>query len=812
MKVSLEWLSDYVKLPPELTPEEIQYSLTMATVEVEQVTDLAESLAHVVVAQVQRVEKHPKAELLWVAECDVGSGKSVELVSAASNMRPGQLVAVALPGAVVLNRGGDERMAVEERKIRGVASFGMICGAVETDLEQLFPPTAELDVLELSELDVEPGRALAEAIGFDDFILEIDNKSLTNRPDLLGHRGIARELSAIYSLPFEPLPRFEPPAVSGGLAVEIRDPGRCRRYTATRIEQLTSSKSPLWLRSRLARVGQRPINLPVDLTNYVMLALGQPSHAFETQRLDGAIRVRFARSREQLQLIDGEDLTLDESTLVIADDRKAVALAGIMGGKDSSIGEATREVVLEIANFDPSGVRRTATRMAVRTESSMRFEKSLDPELINDALALFFDTLARAQPDARAVGFVDNYPAPPKLPTVEITVEFINRRLGADLSQAKIRGMLTRLGFDVAIEGAHLKVTVPSWRATGDVSLPEDLVEEVGRLYGYENLDFIAPQIRLERIIRHPKLSLERRIREYLANHGAMQEIVSYPWVQDRYLQAAGFEPPLSLATPPAPETSRLQPSLVPQILSAVKSNLRFLKSFRLFEVARVFPSETLERLHEGGEMLPQQPKYLAGALVGLDADQLFLQAKGLLEALGREVQMEPLGLADGSKAAWAEPGGQLTLSVGEQAVGRVGVVSARAMRLSGIRHAKVALFEIDLTLLRQNASRQNHYQPLPTYPQKEYDLSLVVPVETRWADLHRTMSSAHELVQSVRLLEEYRGEQISQGKKSLLVQVRMGAGDRTLKSKDVDEVAAVLARLVTRELSAEVRGTIQGV
>ncbi len=812
MKVSLEWLSDYVKLPAEVEADEIAYALTMATVEVEQVTHLADALAHVVIGRVLSVERHPDAEQLSVVQCDVGEGESVAVVSAGANLRPDQLVAVALPGASVRDRGGEARITVARRQVRGVASGGMICGAPEVELEQLFAPTAERDVLELSDLAVEPGQGLADAIGFDDVVLTIDNKSLTNRPDLLGHRGIARELAAIYSVPLEPLAGFEPPAQSAGLQVEIESPTHCRRYTATRILGLTAEASPFWLQSRLARVGQRPINLPVDLTNYVMLALGQPSHAFETGQLHGPIRVRQAAPDEELLLLDGETLVLDESELVIADERRAVALAGVMGGMDSSIGDGTRDVVLEIANFEPGGVRRTATRLGVRTESSMRFEKGLDPELIDDSLALFFDVLARARPEARATGFVDSYPAPIEAPTIETTLDFINGRLGAEQSASEIQGMLERLGFGVTAEEGRLTVQVPSWRSTGDVSLPEDLVEEVGRLYGYENLEFIAPQVTLERIIRQPELTLERRIKEYLAGPGAMQEIVSYPWVEDRFLEAAGSEPPLGLATPPAPETRRLQSSLVPQLLSAVKSNLRFFPAFRLFEVARVFPSAALEVPHEGGEGLPPQPKHAAAALVASDAGRLFLEAKGLLEALGRSVQMEPLVFSSGAEAPWAEPAGQLALSVDGRVVGQVGVVSARAMRLAGIQRARVVLFELDLSLLRPKLSRENAFEPLPTYPRTDYDLSLIVPVEVRWADFRQAMSSAHELVLDVRLVEEYRGEQVPAGKKSLLVRLRIGADDRTLEASDADQAAAALAKVVTEEFGAEVRGTLSSV
>ncbi len=807
MRLSLDWVADYVELPPELSAEDIAYALTMATVEVEQIVRLAKPLEHVRVARVESVERHPKADRLSVVRCSIGDGKTVEVVCGGTNLTRQQLVALALPGATVRSRSGHDQVAVVEREIHGVVSSGMVCAASELDLEQLFTPGSETNVMDLSELDVRPGQGLAAVIGFDDVVLEIDNRSLTNRPDLLGHRGLARELAAIYARPLESLPRFRPPGIAGDLAVDIEDPSQCRRYTATWIEGVTATPSPFWLRSRLVRAGQRPINLPVDLTNYVMLALGQPSHAFDTEQLRGAIQVRRARYGETLGLLDGGAVGLDENSLVIADERRPVALAGVMGGVGSSISNKTLHMVLEIANFEPSGIRRTASRMSVRTESSRRFDKGLDPKLVEDALALFFDVLSRALPDARATGFVDNYPAPFDPVLVETTVGFINRRLGASHSQSEICEVLGRLGFDVSAEGSNLAVNVPSWRATGDVSLPEDLVEEVGRLFGYENLDFQPPQVYLERAIRQPKLSLDRRVREYLAGPAAMQEIASYPWVEDRYLDAVGATPPLRLVTPPAPTAHRLQSSLIPQMLSAVVSNLRFLREFRLFEMARVFPTRSIERLDEHGERLPYQPKYVAAALVGNDPARLFLEAKGVLESLGREVQMEPLSLStDSCSASWAELTAQMTISFGEQVIGCMGLVSARTMRLSGIRRARAALFEFGLDLLRPHPSRENIFEPIPTYPQKEYDLSLLIPVHVKWTDLHRTMTEAHELVRSVRLVEEYVGDQVPAGKRSLLVRVTMGAATRTLEAKDVDMAASAILKRANEEFGAELR------
>jgi phenylalanyl-tRNA synthetase beta chain len=808
MKLSLSWAADYVTLPPEVKPEEIAYALTMATVEVERVSHLAAPLAQVVAASIASVTPHPAGGHLSVVSCGIGGSESIQVVCGSPNLRPGQLVALALPGARLRGQEGQERV-VAPQEVRGVASGGVICGAVELGLEPLFPSQGETDAIDLSDLGGDPGRGLAAAIGFDDVILEIDNKSLTNRPDLLGQRGIARELAAIYSRPLTPVPRFVAPPDGGSLAVVIDDPRRCRRYTATRIEGLAATPSPFWLRSRLVRVGQRPINFPVDLTNYVMLDLGQPSHAFDTAQLHGRIHVRQARLGEELELLDGSAVALDPATLVIADERRAVALAGVMGGMGSAISDETTDVVLEAANFEPSGVRRTAAGLGVRTESSLRFEKSLDPLLIDDALGLLAHTLATVQPQAKVVAFVDSFPLPMTAPVIVTTADFINRRLGSAFSQAEVCAMLARLGFEVSAAGDRLAVTVPSWRATGDVSLPEDLVEEVGRLHGYANLPFMAPTIALERPVRQPDLEIDRQIREYLAGPGGMREVVTYPWIENRYLDAIGEAPPLALATPPAPEARRIHASLIPKLLSAVASNLRFYPSFRIFEVARVFAEARREPAHRGGELLPVQPKHVGAALVGDDASELFLAAKGLLEALAREVQMAPLSfLPDEGVVGWADPAAHLALAVDGQHVGRLAAASSRTLRMSGIRRANVALFELDLSLLRPNPSRQNEFEPLPTHPQKDLDLSLLVPEAVRWAALQESLIAGHELIKSVGLAEEYRGEQVPVGMKSLLVKLRLGAPARTINAQDVDVVTSAVVRRVKEDFGAELRAS----
>lgn len=809
MKLSIQWLKEYVPLPEELTPAEIQRELTMVTVEVEQVTDLGKRLEQIVVGRVLEVLPHPNAQRLRLARCDLGQGRVEDIVCGGSNLELGMWAAVALEGAKVRLKGDGGLVEIVPTEVRGVPSRGMLCSAAEVGLTELFPPTEDHEIIDLSGVGAREGQSLASAIDFEDTVLEIDNKSLTHRPDLWGHYGIARELAAIYRLPLSPLPAFVAPADPDGLGVRIFDPAQSRRYTATRVRNVGGATTPFWMRSRLARVGQRPISFLVDLTNYVMLAVGQPSHAFDARLVRGALEVRSARDGESIELLDGKALELDPDTLVIADQDGPVALAGVMGGRRSSIFADTSELVLEVAHFEPAEVRRTTTRHGTRTDSSSRFEKGQDPYLVDAALGVFFDLLTQGAPEAVATGHVDTHPRPVVPAHIEVAVERIQGRLGKALPADEIRGLLERLGFQTRLEGSLLKLGVPTWRSTGDVSIPEDIVEEVARLYGYERFDFVPPQVVLEKAVIQTDVRLERRLREYLAVRCGLQEVMTYPWVEDKYGEAAdlGAAPALELATPPSPDTRRLRISLVPNLLKAVALNARHVEDFGVFELARVFlPGETMT-LSVDSEKLPRQPKRLCGALVGLDPRRLFLAAKGMLEHAARAVHMQPLTLATRRTGApWADPAAELEVRSGERVAGVCAVVSPATKRKAGIRHVQVVLFEIDIEALRPLPSRENRFVPFSEYPQARCDLNLVFDETARWQAVAQHAASAHALVRSVEFVDEYRGQQVPPKKKSVTLRLTLGSDAGTLTSAQVDEAAAE----VVRRLGAEMGGVLR--
>jgi phenylalanyl-tRNA synthetase beta chain len=812
----LNWIRDYIDLPDDLDISQLAYDLTMRTVEVEGVQAIHELLDGIVVGRIISVDKHPNADLLSIVLTDVGQEEALKIVCGGTNLEPDQLVAVAVPGSMVRWHGEGEPVEIKPAKLRGVMSYGMICGANELGLEDLFPHE-EKHIMDLSELKVKAGTALAEALDMEDYILEIDNKSMTNRPDLWGHYGMARELSAIYNLELKALDSLDLSADLASYSVEIKSPEHCRRYVAAVYEGVENKAAPFWMQQRLWSVGQRPINLLVDISNYVMLATGQPTHGFDASHVNQGIIVRHAHEGEKLELLDKKDLTLTEDDLVICDHRGPLALAGVMGGARDSILPDTNSLVLEVANFQARQIRRTATRYDQRTEASTRFEKAIDTQRVDQAVALSDKLIRELMPQAKLVAYQDTYPVKTECAKIGVKASFLERGLGREVKADEIRKLLTPLGFELEqADEENFEISVPSWRSTGDVSLSHDILEEIARMIGYENFDFVAPAIKLEEPVNQPVLELDRAIREYLANRCGFQEVFTYPWIDDAYIKAAGLNPEnhLQLAAPPAPTQSHLRTSLIPGLFGAVQKNLRFKESFRIFELTEVFHPDQV-RVDGSPELLPLQERYLGAALVApdsTDAFQLLRAARGVIEALPRYCHAEKLSLravgaeAAGQAPAWADSNAWLEiLDHHNDPIGQLGLISLQTMSDVDIKHSLAVLFELDVEKLQPFSSRTNTYQALPHYPLVEEDLSLLMDESVSWESLQNIVLK-QEGVKIVRFMEEYRGEQVPQGKKSVMLRFWMGSDEKTLSSEDIEMRTKAIIKALSKATGAEIR------
>ena len=811
MKVSLNWIRDYVQLPADADLKKLAYDLTMSTVEVEDATDLGASFHDMVVGVINTIEQHPNADKLKVCKTDIG-GRVEDIVCGGSNLREGMKVAVALPGAMCKWHGEGDLVEIKKSKLRGVDSYGMICGAVEIGLADLFPTKEEAHILDLSDFDAPAGTPLADALDLNDIILEIDNKSMTNRPDLWGHYGIAREIAALYDLPMVEFPHFDRNVENtSGFHVTVEDAERCPRMIGTQIENVCVKPAPYWMQVRIWKTGMRPINALVDITNYVMLATGQPSHAYDSDHIAGHIIVRRAKAGETLTLLNGKELPLSTDDLTIADDAGIVGLAGVMGGAKDSILPTTSKVILEIANFQAAGIRRTALRYDNRTEASARYEKAIDPERCDQALDLSMQLFSDLYPEMKVTGLVDEYPRHLKPAEIDVPLSWLERRLGKRLPPDEIKHKMELLGYSITFNGDNMHVVVPTWRSTGDVSIQADIMEEVARMYGYENFEAEPITTTFDGAINQLDKDLERRIKEYLAIRCGMQEIFTYPWMEESYVNAVlqSTEGILSLSTPPSPAERFVRSSLLPNLCKAVVKNERYFDEFSIFETAQVFRDENYTSPYDPREKLPSQRKNVAGAFAttGKDITALFRKAKGVVEMMARYVHMETLTFRQTEKPVWADNVVWLNIYRGDEKVGDLALLAKKVSMACGIKNMNVMLFQLDQDSLVPLKSRTNTFTHLAEYPMTDYDISLLVDGSVQWKDVAQTVRGIKsELLHGAAFVDEYRGKQVPAGKKSLTLRLAIGSKDKTLTSAEIEEVASGVLNKIAKRFGAELR------
>ncbi len=812
MKLSLSWIRDYVTIPENMDLKKLAYDLTMSTVEVEDVEYLARRFENMVVGVIEKVEAHPNADKLRVCKVDIGGGEIKNIVCGGINLREGMRVAVSCPGAVVRWHGEGEPVVIKNSKLRGVESFGMICASDEIGLGDLFPASQEAEILDLSAFDVPAGTSLAEALDMDDILLEIDNKSMTNRPDLWGHYGIAREIAALYALPLAEISPYEP-EVQSDFKVEITDPDRCTRYIGVEMAGVEVKPSPYQMQNRIWKVGMRPINALVDITNYVMLATGNPTHAFDADHITDHIVVRPALKGERLRLLNEKELELCEDDLVITDSEGPVALAGVMGGAKDSILPHTERVILEVANFESTGIRRTALRYDNRTEASSRYEKAIDPERCSQAVALSMQYFHKIYPELKVTGFCDRYVKKPERAEIDVNLTWLANRLGKNLSNDVIRKKLELLGFDVEIVGDNMHVTAPSWRSNGDISMKDDVMEEVARMYGYDHFEATEFTTAFTGAINQKDQDLLRNIKEYLAFRCGMQEVYTYPWMSDVYVKAVlqNTENVLKLATPPAPDLSYIRSSLLPNLCEAVVKNERYFSDFSIFEEAQVFFDRNYSAPYDETESLPEQRKFISGAFASSEKNitELFREARGVLEYMPRFTHMESFVFKKETKPVWADDVVWLNICLGDEKIGEMGLLAKKVSMECGIKNLSVMLFELDATKLKPLKSRTNKFAHLAEYPETDYDISLLFESDARWTDIHDAVmgkKKAGSLVKNVAFVDEYRGKQIPAGKKSVTLRLTIGSDEKTLTSQEIENAANQVVKKLSKVMGAELR------
>ena len=805
MYISYNILKDFVSIPKSISPEEISTRLTNHTVEVEGLIKQSDNFAGVVVGRVLSVEKHPNADRLRIGMIDIKSEK-LRIVCGAPNLAEGQLVPVATIGTILPGN-----FEIKESEIRGEKSHGMICAEDELGLGDNHEGIMVLNK------SAKIGQPFAKYLGLDDIVLEIDNKSLSNRPDLLNHYGIAREVSTIFNLDLKEIDGFIKGVELSGkgkLDVKVEDKEACPRYMALKVENIEVKESPAWLKNRLLAISQKPINNIVDLTNYVMFEIGQPMHAFDAEKVSKIV-VRSAAKNEKIETLDEKERILSEDDLVISDGKTPLALAGVMGGKDSGINETTTSIILEAANFKASTIRKTSQKLSLRSESSIRFEKAIDPELPPLALKRFLFLLKKICPKAEISSQlidIDNHES--KTEPIELSLSWLNKKIGQEIDKSETVKYLTKLGFGMEEKDEDiLSVSIPSWRATKDVKQKEDLVEEVLRLYGYDNIESKLPleELRLPEVNR---LRLfERKIKDILSLKHSLFEVYNYSFVGEEQLKKLGidFFNHLRLLNPLSETHALLRQSLIPNMVLNIRNNQFKAESLGFFEIAKVFfnaPGD-LKRDKTSDEVLPYQETRLAIALAG-NKDELFDNAKGIIESLFRslggavfEVEFSTAELLP----AWANEISAAKISLLGQELGYVALIKDEAASASALKKAAV-FAEINLKRLFEmiSDSAKTSFHELPKYPSVTRDFAFVLDEEILYNEIKKAIISSSPLVKSIELFDVYTGDKLEEGKKSLAFHVSFLSEEKTLTSLEVDTLQDALITDLEKRFGAKLR------
>lgn len=789
MLVSYNWLKQYTNV--EDNANELAEKITRGGIEVEGVEYLAEEISGVVVGYVESKEKHPDAEKLNVCQVNVGEEENLQIVCGAPNVDAGQYVIVAKVGAKLPG------IKIKKAKLRGVESQGMICSLGELGLSKSVVPKNYQEGIYVFETEQELGSDVVELLGLNDYILDL---SITpNRADALSMRGLTYELGALYNnkVDFNDVEKEENyEATSLQVAIESDS---CRNYVGQVVKNVEVKDSPLWLQTRLMNSGIRPINNIVDITNYVLLEFGQPMHAFDKDLVGDKIVVRDAKEGEVLETLDGEERKLQTTDLVITDGTRAIALGGVMGGKNTEVSEKTKNIILESAYFNPTSVRRTSAAHGLRSDSSARFEKGIDPNMQKAALARAVELILELCPNAvveSSVGVVNKE----EEKVVEISTSYINNYLGITLSTEEIVAILEGLSFTVEVTGENLVVRVPTRRP--DISIKQDLVEEVIRIYGYDKLASTLPKF--SKTTKGGLTYSQRMVRDLRGLYASLgfNDTINYSLVSEEEATQYTLEDhhKVRLLMPMTETHSTLRQSLIPGLLNTVQYNVaRKQKDLKLLEIGRVFFGSGDDNIQ------PKETLYLSAALTGEERATKWLKesstldffaAKGYLEVVFERLGLEEKVTYKKSTLEGMHPGRFAEVYLGEKRIGFIGEVHPQVADKLGLNTTYV--FEINLDEVISESKVKPKYEEVTKYPEITRDVAMLVDVKDEYQNIYNVIESVNsKLITNVELFDLYAGAELLAGKKSLALTITYSDKQKTLTDEEVTAVhEKVLAAL----------------
>ncbi len=781
MLLSMNWIGDFVDLSG-LDKKALIHRFTLSTAEVEDIIEKGTDTYGVIVAKIASVENHPNSKKLHLLKIDTGA-RLVDCVCGAPNVREGMKVAFAQAGGAVAGH------PIGEATVAGYPSFGMCCSEAELGISA--DNSGLFEILD----DIPLGTDLKSVYDIEDILFEVDNKSLTNRPDLWGHFGVAREFSALAGRPLRAVPGVDTSAYDAlpPVAIEILDTEHAYRYVGVKVENIGVHTSPVNMRIRLYYCGSRAINLLADLTNYVMLELGQPMHAFDLRRVD-RVEVRRFDASFSFDTLDGQSRPIDENTLMITSGGTPVAVAGIMGGLASEIEDDTTSLLLESACFDGISIRRSSARLGLRTDASMRYEKMLDPELCLTATARFLDLLLSICPVARVTSAVtDCYKT--RYPAIEMTIDkaYVDRYTGIDISSDRIENTLVSLGFGVDRTGDAFRVTVPSWRATKDVTIPADLIEEITRIYGYDNFEIFTAKSKLAPVLPELPASDEAAVKTLLVERFSLHEVHSYIWCDAPKYREIGIEieENVRILNPGTPDHAVLRNSMTPTLLSFLAENRGISDSYGLFEVGRVVKGKRAD-----GDCNERRILGIAVYSREESEETVFLRVRDMLTSLvSMQKHVAPIFSAKTPDHAFEHPVNTFAVTVGGVECGTLSVPHPTVATAID-KKAAIAFAELDMDLFSSVEPSPIRYREASRFPGIDIDMTFAATLsEVDYVAVSRAaMAAGSDLLAGVGFVGNFARD----GEETITLRFSFVSAEKTLSKPEVstatEEIAKALA------------------
>ena len=798
MLISLNWLKQYVDIKESV--EEIANALTMIGQEVEAIDIQGKDLGNVVIGQIVEFDKHPNSDRLTLLKVNVGEEEPLQIICGATNHKLNDKVVVAKIGAVLPGN-----FKIKKSKIRDVESYGMLCSEAELGLAK------ESEGIIILPEDAPIGKEYREYAGLNDVIFELE--ITPNRPDCLSHIGIAREVAAYYNRKVK-YPVIEMAetieSVNTVIKVNIEDKDRCKRYMGRVIKNVKIKESPEWLKTRIRAMGLNPINNVVDVTNFVMFEYNQPMHAFDLDKVEGNITIRAAKENEEITTLDGVERVLKNGELVIADDEKAIAIGGVIGGQNTQIDSDTKNIFVEVAYFTPENIRRESRDLGIFTDSAYRNERGMDIENLAVVMNRAVSLLAEVAEGEVLSEVIDKYVEKPKRAEISLNLEKLNKFIGKTLTYDEVGKILTHLDIELKPLGdGTMLLTPPSYRA--DLTRPADIYEEVIRMYGFDNIEAKMPVMSIESGEENTNFKISRIVREILKELG-LNEVINYSFIPKFTKELFNFgEEVIEIKNPLSEDMAIMRPTLLYSLIANVRDNInRNQTDLKLFEI-----SKTFKKLGEGQNGLAIEDLKIALILSGREeknlwnqskSDYNFYDLKGYLEFLLERLNVTKYSLTRLTNNKNFHPGASAEIKIGEDVIGVLGELHPNLVNYFGIKREKVFFAELNLTSLLKYIKIKVNYETISKYPEVLRDLAITLDKSVLVGEMVKEIKKKVNLIEKIDIFDVYSGDKIDKDKKSVAMSIVLRDKNRTLTDEDIDKAMTAILELIKDKYNGEIR------